>query len=455
MTNTPWKRRELPRQIKDADAVPRLASAPAPLFRGPWKAAHRGADSTPAARRVLVCQHTGGSDTWLVTGNSPTLSPQNYPEYEVWREVSKSRHALAPGCQLEVHLIALRSGLSVFNGTAGDPPATGWHSAGAGGRVRITVDYKNLDAQTATATVEIEIPPSFEAYGAIPKDAGGVAWSYLIFRHVALLGPEEIFADDPEERAKWSENTTIWVTIEHRDGARVIQCAVQEVPHEHVVAHDEDTEVSIHGWPLSLPGPDRPQTDADDGATYEEHRFGTTRGMVAAARQAERLGPILASWTSYAESLAEVGDTVQDPIQITSTSFVGLSVGSSVTSWSADAPGWPIVCYSPPAPENLSTRLDGAASIPVRIWAEVRWTAGGPNTGVIRFQTSARSWVELELSQSVIGSTWTEVEVSGWLEAAVAPDDAAVLGVDLAKVTGGTLEARNWAISYGEHAMAR
>src|SRR5690606_29911705 len=128
-------------------------------------------------------------------------------------------------------------------------------------------------------------------------------------------------------------------------------------------------------------------TKAPDGADYEERRYGLLQALNVAERQGRELGPIIASGGSYAENLAEVTDTDPDAIEVSSTSFVGLSVGSSFTTWSSDAPGYAIAgYYARRNPENLPTRLDGAATIPIRIQAHARFTGAGSNKGYIRFQ---------------------------------------------------------------------
>lgn len=451
MTNTPFKARDIPRRIKQPDATPRLLSFPAPLFGHPWKVGLQAADHVPAAHRVLLLQHNGGGGGWLVGNATPADPLQNYPEVGVWRTVVPAHKvSLAPGCGLEMRVVALRSGMVQYYKLS--PP--GWNEYGVHGKLRVTIGYTNLDAETDTAVAEIDLAPSLEDNGVEPFTVDGGSWSQLLFKHVALIAPAGVKNGVLSEIAKWSEDTTLTITVEHLGGSRVIQCAIQEVSRTHVVDDTEESP-SVHGWPSSLPPPARPQTESSDGADYEEHRFGTARAMAVAERQGRELGPVIASWTSWAETLAEVTDTTPDPIQVSSTTWVGLSVGSSHTEWSADAPGYAVSGhYARRSPENLDTRVSGAAAIPVRVRAQVRWTGTGFNTGYIRWQTSARSWLNLVVSQASVDVEWTDLTTTGWLETTIGPDDPDVNLMDFTRVTGGTMEVRAGSVEWGDREVA-
>jgi hypothetical protein len=228
----------------------------------------------------------------------------------------------------------------------------------------------------------------------------------------------------------------------------VIHCSLVETPHVHVVVDSEEAP-SIHGWPATLGGPARPQTEDADGATYEEHRFGTARGFAAAAIASAELGPLLASWTAYAEDLAEVADTDPDARVTSFTTFRGLSGGTSITAWGSDQPGHDLPGhYAQRVPESL--RLDGAAAVPVRIRAHVRFGSAGSGTGTLRFQSTARSWIGLTADRATIGTTWTWIEITGWLECSHAVDDSAAILIDLWKTSdvAAPFECRYWSVHY-------
>jgi hypothetical protein len=222
---------------------------------------------------------------------------------------------------------------------------------------------------------------------------------------------------------------------------------VSEVPHKHVVAHDVE-QVSIHGWADADQPPDqRPQVESRDGVTYEEHRYGPHRSLEAAARQRAALGPVIASWGSYAEALAEVDDTDTDPVQVTSTTFVGLSIGSAITTWATSNPGFSCSGhYARPMPENSPLRARTSASIPVRARVYARFTAAGSNTGYVKFQSTDRSSFTVAVPQS---TSWAWHTITAWLECSRGPDDTYPVLQDFARVTGGTMEVRAWSICYG------
>jgi len=450
MANTAFKNKTLSKFPLAVSSASRLTSWPSPLLGSAWKGALTGIDSVPVAYRQVVSQHTGGADQFMVLSSAPSSLSQDYPEPDLKRAISSTRCQLAPGCAHAVRVVAVRSGMT--QKWQASPPE--WIETGVQGRVEVTIGYRNKDGVPDTDSVmaSIQLAPSQEDDGAESAVAGG-AWGQLLFGYVPLVRPSDA-VDDFFEQVKWAEDTTVTITVDHYGGARVIHCSVVEIPHEHVVFH-QDTTTAIHGWPSSIPPLARPQVAADDGADYEEHRFGTSRGFAAASKASQELGPKIASWTAYGEDVAEITDTTPDAITTSSTTFVGLSMGTTITAWSADHPGFDIAGhYAQRSPECLATRLDGAAAIPVRVRVHARFSGAGSNTGVIRFQTTERSWVEIEVDQSTVGTTWTEITTTGWLESSVAVDDPEPVLVDLCKTTGGTLEVRYWDLEFGDQAIA-
>lgn len=448
MADSQYKVLPLPLALKPGQpSAAASVSFPSALMRDPWRTALRGPDNVPAARRRIVTQHTGGSSEWCSGNFTVGGGSQEYPAPDVWRTVCRSRFELGPGCALQVNVIAVRSGQTEI--TSGG----GWAGYGAGGRVRVSLSYENTSADTATASAELALPASIETDAWEPTTAGG-SWGALLFASAVLVHPAAALGS-ASEQAKWSEWPTVDVVVEHLGGARVIQCELVEVPREHVVV-DTVEESSLHGWPATqqIPTP-RPAIEDKDGASFDEHRFGTHRGLHVAARQTERAGPIIAQWSSYAEALAEVADTENDAIAITSKSWVGVSLGSSITTWDANNPGHDVAGhYARPVPENLAERLDGAAAIPVRARVWARFTTTGSNTGRVKLQTSARSWLIVKVPQSASTTTYAWHEAIGWVESTDAVDDGAVNLQDFGKVTGGTMEIRDWAVQFGEFEVA-
>lgn len=443
MSNTNYKVTELPKSIKPGQTGAIAAvSAPSPLMQAPWKLALRGADYVPAAYRMVLSQHTGGSSEWCSGNFTVGGGAQEYPSPDVWRIVARTRFELAPGCALRLRTIAVRGGQSErYN-----PALSVWEGYGAGGAVRCSLDYTNLAADTDSTSTELALAGSPETYAWEPTTAGA-SWGMLLFRSALLVHPDAAIVT-PSEQAKWSEWPTVDATISHLGGVRVVHCSLTEVPLRHA-AVDTNEDTSIHGWPAGDQVPEqRPTIEARDGTTYAEHRFGTHRGLRTAARQTRRAGPIIAAWSSYAESQAEVTDTENDAIAVTSTSFVGLSIGSGITTWATTNPGHDILGhYARPMPENLPERLDGATAIPVRCRVYARFTAGG-NTGSVKFQSSARSSVTVPIAA---GTSYAWHDATGWLEATDAPDDGYPVLQDFVKVSGGTMEVRDWAVIYGEY----
>ena len=435
MSNTPWKEIQLADKRAPAGDEARATSFPSPMLGAAWKQALSSADANPIGRRVLVSQHMGGVHEFLVPSTTP-VPAQTYPEVGVWREVSVTHAELTPGCALDVRLVAAPSGHHEWYNLG----AGAWESSGGHGTVRVTVDYANALGQTDSVSAEFPIAPSLEDDYAEPATAGQF-WNALQFFSLPIMHPTLAVAQSPTQRTKWSEDTTITITVEHEGGARVIHTSVSERPFYHVRAHDDDTS-SLPQWVTTSPPTDRPQVTDKDGATYGEPRFGTSRGFGAALRQGQNFGPMIASWTSYTEAAAEVDDTVPDAVQVTSTTPVGLSIGSSITAWDEDNPGYDIAGhYARRMPENASTRIDGAATMPVRARVWARFTAAGSNTGYVRFQTTDRSWVTVAVPQS---TTWSEHTITGFVECNVAVDDPLPSLQDFAWVTGGTMEVRYW-----------
>lgn len=444
MANTQYKVTDLPKAIAPSQPGAIAAvSAPSPLMQAPWKLALRGADFVPAAYRLVFSQHTGGSSEWCSGNFTVGGVAREYPAPDVWRTVARTRFTLAPGCALRLRTVAVRSGQTEQVG------GVGYEGYGAGGEVRCSLDYTNAAADTDAATAELSLPASPETDAWEPTSAGS-SWGMLLFRATLLVHPDAAI-NSPSEQAKWSEWPTVDATFAHLGGVRVIHTSLTEVPMRHV-ALDTNADTSIHGWPQGDQVPEqRPAIEARDGATYGEHRFGVHRGLRTAERQTRRAGPILAAWSSYSEAGNEVADTENDAVQVTSPTFVGLSIGSGITSWATTNPGHDILGhYCRPMPENRPERLDGATAIPVRAQVYARFTTTGSNTGSVKFQSSARSSLTVQIPQSGVSTAYDWHEAVGWLEATDAPDDTYPVLQDFAKVTGGTMEIRDWAISYGE-----
>lgn len=445
MANSQYKKTTLAKGYAPAPSID--VSWPAVFRRPPYEDAHRAQDSIFDGRRALASVHGGTSGEWLVDNTGTGAVTQDYPDAVTWREAHRVRVEQAPGQGLWVRVLAARSGPSVYlHASSGE-----YRNAGNTASVRLELDWTNVAADTATRSVQWGLVGTGDADGL--EDTGeGSVWQSLLHRAVYKVPGTDNVALTIAEQAKWSEWPTLDVVISHRGGARLIHTSITEVAGEHVALHTNVTATTANGvdaWPNAVR---KALEEEADGGAYEENRHGTHRLLYVAARQTERLGPRIAHWSAYDEADAEPTDTTPDPVQVTSTSLVRISWGHAAanTAWDADAPGWAMPATRR-APENLATRVDGAASSPVRARAYVRYSGAGVNTGTIRWQTSPRSWIELEVDQATVGTTWTWLTVTGWLETDIAADDHYALLQDFASTTGGTLEIREWDLTYGEY----
>jgi hypothetical protein len=445
VANTPYKVTELAKEYIAASSL--AASYPSPLRREPFAAAMRSQDSVLAGRRLLVSQHTGGCNEWLVDSVATGGFGQSKPLATVWRVVARARTELMAGAVLVARVIAVPSGATEYFGAG-----SRYLFDGASGAVRFVIDYINTSVQTASETVIMPLASSDQADGVEDDSTAGRAWQQLQHRAVLNVRPADV-AEDQAEAAKWSEWPTVTMSVEHRGGARVVHASLAEEVYTHTVADIVDAATTCNGIKkeqtlVSV----YPVEDEADGATYEEYRHGVHRLLNVAARQTARVGPRICHWTAYSEELSEVADTEADAIAITSATAVRVSWqhANANTTWLADAPGWDIP-QTRRLPEHLSSRLSGAAVSPVRLRVYARFSAVGGDTGYLRVQSTARSWVTVAIDQATIGTTWTWVTITGFLEANTAGDDAYAIVQDFAWTTGGTLELRAWDLSYGDY----
>lgn len=450
MSNTKWKQIEL-RFLNTDHALPDIKGAwPESLYAESWKADHASLD-VPFARssRLIFSHHGGGSDEWMV-GNDDPEGQLEYPDPHTWRTVLRHRCELGRGQVPVFKVIALESGWTQVDSKAGVP-----QDIGPGSEIQCLVTFQNPLNSESMIVMKTAIPPSPNEWGAENLEAAQ-AWKQVV---PLIYGGHVVPHDDvnSEEIAKWSEWPTVTFTLQVRGGARIIHASMWETPRVHAAAHD-DTDVSIHQWTGEVPFA-TPQIREAHGADFEEHRFGLLRSLAAATKQQQRWGPHIAQWGCYAEGIGDVFDIEPSPVQITSTSYIGLSVGSEWTSWTTEAPGFQIV--SPPGgrvPQALHTRLRQSAdeygekyasAIPVRARVYARFTTNnGVHKGYVRFQSSDRCALTIEVPES---DTWKWYTLTGWLEASSSGSDWWPNLMDFVKVSGGTMEIRYWSLDYGDY----
>lgn len=444
MSDTAFK--QIPVPLDRTPASPAQASWPSALLAAAFGAPLRAQDTIFGARRIAFCSHTNGSGEWLAENVAVNALAQNQPG-DVWRTIARGRTEIAAGQSLELRMLSVPSGPIV----AFFPADSTWKLTSAGGRLRCTIDYDNVETETDQVIVERDLPASDEADAVEPAELGD---SWLLLRHdyVGAIRPAAA-GNSLEHARRWCEWPTATFTLEHRGGVRCLALNFAEVPSEHVVPHDSDA-TTMHDYPVDQgqQHPDAiPQTSQVDGATNDERRFGTRRGLQVAARQTQRLGPGGICWSSFAERTTEVTDTEADAVQFTSTTAARISVGDSTgqTAWDADAAGFDLsACYALRTPEHLSTRISGAASVPVRARVYARFTTSGANTGSVIFAASSRSQFAVTILQL---DEWAWYTATGWLETTIAPDDGYPILQDFALVSNPAtvMEIRAWEVTSG------
>lgn len=445
MTDTPYKQAPLGADIEDPSSL--ALSSPSTLRRPPVEAQARAQNSILGGRRVLLCRHMGGSTSWLADNSATGGASQAHPEPGVWRETWRARVEQQAGTELEVRVLSAPSGQTEVY-----VPGLGiWEAQGVGGDTRVVVGWENIDADTASEEVDFTLGQAQDP-GGVEDPAVGSAWAQLMHSYRLAVRPAEAFNSLPES-SKWSEWPTVDLAVADRGGSRVVHMSVCEAPASHVV-DDAELEVTVNGYdPAKVWAVKVPQTEQADGATYEEHRFGLLRSMYTAQRQTQRVGPRLLSWSPYSEGKASVSAVEPAARSFTSSTPERVSVGSNI-AWDPDAPGFDLMGTGK-APENLSTRIVGAGAIPVRVRIYARWSVlVAPSTAVFRVESSARSFVQLELDSAVVGTSFGWHEATGWLEAPVASDDLYPIVQDFVEVNGGTFEIRYFDVTGGAFSVA-
>lgn len=442
MTDTPHKKTIIGRTIEPSSSL--AMSSPSELLRPPVVAQARAGDSILGGRRVLASRQMGGSNVWLANSSGTGGLTQEHPDSFTWRRQYKIRVEQQAGTVLEVRSLTVPSGATEFDFPAGGT----WPPDGVGGQTRAVLTWTNDALDTETETVTHTTTQA--ANDGVEDDSPGAAWAQLQHRYTPLVRPQAA-ANSLTEAAKWSEWPTLEADFADQGGVRLVHLTVSEVPFEHV-AEDTDLEPTVNGafpgagWPIKLP-----QIEQADGATFEEHRFGTHRVLAAAARQTERVGSRVAHWSSYTEAGTAVDDIEAAPVVINSTmGSTRISAGAN-SAWDPDAVGFDVI-GTQRMPEHAVERVSGAGSIPVRVRIYCRWSViPFATTAVARFQTTSRSFVEIDLDSTDVGTSFGWFTATGWLEASVASDDTYVVGQDFLTVEDGTMEVRDWDITYGDY----
>lgn len=437
MPNTQYKRRDL--KHKSPSTPPEYnVRGGAPLERWPFQQILKAQDTVAesARRQVISQQMQGQTKAWLVPDTDPSgQASQTHPDKDDDREVWAGRFALAPGSILEFRTLYLPSGA-----TQSHPSM--WEDDGGFGQVRVALSWDN-GASTDTSEHVITQEPSPLEFNAQPGGING-AWPSIRYGFVPFCVPGAAWFGD-SEWTKWSEWTTVTATVNHRGSPRLIHATLTELPRLYVDDHNNSGTASLHVYPDNVEHPDlRPQTDSEDGATYEEHRFGTHRALDVARHQGDRAGPVVFSWSAYLEGDGSAG-VGGNPGSVATASFPPTAMSNAtstpkclwntaITAWSAAAPGFAVPGhYSTRFAENDTGQiLPGGteACIPIRVNAYARVTSG---TGYIKIQTTDRSaaiW-------AITGAGFAWHTFTAFIECSRAGDDTGVNGMLFAYQDGG------------------
>jgi hypothetical protein len=418
----------------------------------PMRAALEAQDRVLATSRRIVAEYgLNGSDTWHVpddTAGDPgddalPVATQIYPDSS-WRTVNSQIFTLTPGCMLEARVLFVGAG-TVQKQLAISSP--NWVSDGAWGIVRVGATFTSADGLSSSGPhyFELSMPGSgYGTYGGGENPAGGGDWLTLEQDLIKDIRPPT-FHSDPSVGALYSEGCVVELTIELSGSPRIVHMPVYERPLLHTHEHDTTDPQSAHALQPGLaPTVSRPVEKPPDDGLEEEHRGGTTRMMEVAARQAERLGPIVLGLTCWDEDEQEWDQSEGTPFTITATSFVDI-YDSTNTTYDDQNPGF-IVAGSHAqlhrlCEDNLISRGEFAV-IPVRVRIDAAMTGG---TGTVRIQSSPYEWVDV-----TIGSGARSVTTAvGHLYSQVHADHAAANVQVFARVTAGTLTIYYASVEFG------
>lgn len=417
----------------------------------PLRAVLAAQDAVPAqSRRVLAEYSLNGSDEWEVPDGSDDpgsatapVGAQVYPTGD-WRTVGTYWSKLTPGCQLEGHVVFCPAGLTQKQ------IGPNWYSDGAWGEFRARVTWYHSAGSSGPHDFTLAMPGSgLGDYGGGEQEAAGGEWMAMAEEWIEGIRPPA-FDGTPATAELYSEDCDVRIVLQQRGGARVVHATVSEVPYYHVQVHNDSGDLSVVGMPSgNSPLMPLPQEDPADGPTYQENRWGLTRMMQVAARQAERLGPRPLHITCYDASANEWDQTDPTPWTVTSTSFVELD-NSVVTAYDADFASY-IVAGAHAKLARLAEPVlisrDEHNTIPVRVHLDAEKSGAG--TATVRVQAGPYSWVDV----TVASGARAHYEQVGYLRSQVHADDSSGSMQIFARVaSAGTLSVHGISIDYGQHA---
>lgn len=419
-----------------------------PLRPSPSFAVMRAQDTVCAASRRKVAEWSlSGAEAWQQPrgtddpGTPGAGDPQNYPD-DSWRTLASQLAHVTPGCELRAFALYCPAGLVVQD------PGGGFYSQGTWAEVRVGVTWTNGASSSGplyrTAAME---GSDAGTYGGGQASGAGQNWTLTRGVEIGRFSPAG-FTSTPATAATYSEWSDVEIELAIRGGARLQEVVVYEYPLSHVTEHDNDGLVSVHAMPPSLsPQTPGPMTRAPDGATYEEHRFGTRRSMQVAERQSERLGPRVGHWNAWDESETNLFLAAEaSPVAITQTTFRHL-LDSTITTYTANTPGW-IVAGAYAKLRRLAGEVligrNEIAAVPVRVRVDASRAVGN---GILRVRCGQYDWIDV----TVTGAR-AVYEATGVIESQIFADDPSWPLVYYGRVLAGgsTLNIYNVSLDFGE-----
>lgn len=365
-----------------------------------------------AASRVLV-SHTmqGISDTMPVPGDigSPNGQPsQTYPT-NTWVEVGTHRVRIMPGSVLEVHGWYLPAGQTQRNDSGT------WNGDGRTARVRVSVTWEAGGSSDGPRTYSRTMEGSPLENGAAPTP---------LLAHVRHLDPITLIAPDGflssfATIASFSEWPEATILLEVSGAPRIGDLSIVERFLVHVDDVTDGEASSMHSYQIGAARPQQPQTQGPqtEAAGANEPRFGTHRLLDVANRQRDRVGPHLLSWAGWEPD--EDDSNLLEGRAVSSTTFVDL-FNNTLTTWSADNPGWLVDGGAYAAEWALSDptyAVTGRSLIPVRVEVDGVTSGGGFDVGVLRLQSGERDFVDVVVPAGLRSRTvqfgWLEVQREG------------------------------------------
>lgn len=442
MTNTAHKTRTLV-ELADQPTAPSLGGLrPYSSVRWqPMRAVMHAQDTVIAATRRIVAEwSTSGADDWSVPSGStdPSGGGQAYP-LDTWRVVATLEGRVTPGSELHSYCVACPSGLTE------KLVGSNYVSDGPWGEIRVGVTWSNGASSTGPHYSSAHLVGSSAGpYGGLEPSEPGQAWSWAMLVEIGQHRPPGYLLT-ASVRATYSEWSDVEITIEVRGGARVEHAVVHEYPRAHTTDHNDDGLTSAHAaLPSTAPLTFAPQIKAHDGATYEEHRFGTRRIAQVASRQAERLGPRVVSWSCWDETDASIWNQAEgNPVTTTSATFVEL-LDTTITTYSSSNPGWIVGS----AYAQLHRLCDPTciarsrfAAVPVRVTVDASRSAGD---GVVRVQAGSYDWVDVPITGA--RGLYT---ITGYVEGQAAGDHSSPPVSVFVRVASGTLSVYGISVDFG------